>query len=105
MSHVTSVVLLTSEREEDSADVPSPPIAALQAWLRQADVGQLIRVDHLFGGWKHPQTACWGGGLNHLDVKGFLALFRTIAWRHPEQVVLLLTTEEEPTLVMRAVPQ
>ena len=55
MSHVTAVVLMFSCLEEDNSDVPSPPLAELQAWLRRADVGQLVAVDGLFGGWKHPR--------------------------------------------------
>jgi hypothetical protein len=26
--------------------------------LRRADVGQLVAVDELFGGWKHPGIVC-----------------------------------------------
>jgi hypothetical protein len=106
MSRVTAVVLMMSDREEDSPDVPSPALAALQAWLRRADVGQLVAVDHLFGGWKHPGTACLGGGFNHLDVDGFAELFREQEWRHSEQTVLLLTTEDEQArVVIPALPR
>jgi hypothetical protein len=99
MSHVTAVVLMFSGLEEDSPDVPPPPLAGPQAWLRQADIGQLVAVDGLFGGWKHPGIACFGGGFNH--VEGFVAVFREQEWRHPEQVVLVLTTEDEHSVVVR----
>lgn len=101
MSHVTAVVLVCSGLEEDSLGVPPPPIAALQAWLRRADVGQLVALDQLFGGHKDPQVMCLGGGFNHLDVEGFIDVFREQEWRHPGQVVLVLTTEDEPSIVMR----
>lgn len=101
MSHVTAVVLVFSGLEEDSRDVLPPPVAELQAWLRRADVGQLVAVDHLFGGWKHPGIACLGGGFNYLDVESFAAVFRAQEWRHPEQALLILTTEDEPTVVVR----
>jgi hypothetical protein len=101
LSHVTAVVLMFSGLEEDSPDIPPPPLAELQAWLRRADVGQLVAVDGLFGGWKHPGIACFGGGFNHLDVEGFVAVFREQEWRHPEQAVLVLTTEDEPSVVVR----
>ncbi len=98
---MTAVVLVLSGLEEDSSDVPSPPLAELQAWLRRADVGQLVAVDHFFGGWKHAGIACFGGGFNQLDVESFAAVFREQEWRHPEQALLVLTTEDEPTLVVR----
>jgi hypothetical protein len=101
MSHVTAVVLMFSGLEEDSPDVPPPPLAELQAWLRRADVGQLVAVDERFGGWKHPGIACLGGGFNHLNVEGFVELFRAQEWRHPEQAVLVLTPEDEPAVVVR----
>ena len=50
MSHVTAVVLTFSADEEDSLGVTPPPLAALRAWLRRADVGQLVAVDQLFSG-------------------------------------------------------
>jgi hypothetical protein len=87
--------------EEDSPDVPPPPLAELQAWLRRADVGQLVAVDALFGGWKHLGIVCFGGGFNHLDVDGLVGLFHGLEWRHPEQAVLVLTTEDEPAIVVR----
>lgn len=71
MSHVTAAVLMFSGLEEDSGAVPAPPLAALQSWLRRADVGQLVAVDEMFGGWKHPGIICLGGGFNHLDVDAF----------------------------------
>lgn len=101
MSHVTAVVLICSGLEEDSLGVPPPPVAALQAWLRQEDLGQLISVDQVFGGWKDPQIMCFGGGFNHPDVAGFTSVFREQEWRHPAQVVLILTTEEQPSMVLR----
>jgi hypothetical protein len=39
--------------------------------------------------------------LNHLDVEGFLDVFYAQEWRHPGQVVLVLTTEDEPSVVIR----
>jgi hypothetical protein len=101
VSQVTAVVLTFSADEEDSLGVPPPPLAALQAWFRRADVGQLVAVDQLFGGWKHPGIVCLGGGFNHLNVGGFVELFRAQDWRHPEQAVLVLTTEDEPAVVVR----
>ena len=77
------------------------PLAAVQAWLRRAGVGKLVAVDGLFGGWKHPGIACLGGRFNHLDVEGFVAVFREQEWRHPEQAVLVLTTEDESAIVFR----
>ena len=101
MSHVTAVVLICSGLEEDSFGVPPPPIAALQAWLRRVDLGQMVSVDQVFGGWKDPQIMCLGGGFNHMDVEAFMALFREQEWRHPEQAVLVLTTEDQPSIVRR----
>jgi hypothetical protein len=101
LSLVTALVLTFSALEEDSLDVPPPGVAALQAWLRRADVGQLVAVDHLFGGWKHPGIVCLGGGFNHLAVGGFTATFLEQDWRHPEQAVLVLTTEASPAVVVR----
>jgi hypothetical protein len=102
MSHVTAVVLMLSGMEEDSEHVHSPGLAALQSWLRAHDVGQLVSIDQMFGGWKHPGITCWGGGFNHLDVEDFTAVFRQQEWRRPEQAVLVLTTEDEPSVVVRA---
>jgi hypothetical protein len=102
MSEVTTVVLICSGFEEDSLDVPPPPIAALQAWLRREDLGQLVSVDRLFGGRKGPQVVCFGGAFNHMDVAGFTAVFREQDWRRPEQVVLILTTEEQPSIVLQS---
>ena len=101
MSHVTAVVLICSGLEEDSLGVPPPPIAALQAWLRREDLGQLISVDQVFGGWKDPQIMCLGGGFNHMDLEAFMALFQEQDWRQPEQAVLILTTEDQPSIVRR----
>ena len=101
MSEVRSVVLSCSGFEEDSLDVPPPAIAALQAWLRREDLGQLVSVDRLFGGWKGPQVVCFGGAFNHMDVDAFTAGFHKQEWRHPEQIVLILTTEEQPSTVLR----
>jgi hypothetical protein len=101
MSEVTTVVLVFSGHEEDSLDVPPPAVAAIQAWLRNADVGQLNPVEHLFGGWKAPGVRCFGGGFNHLDADSFAAVFRDQEWRHPEQVVLMLTTEEASLAIIR----
>jgi hypothetical protein len=44
---------------------------------------------------------CLGGGFNHLDVDEFIDVFREQEWRHSEQVVLVLTTEDEPSIVVR----
>jgi hypothetical protein len=41
------------------------------------------------------------GGVNHLGVEGFIAVFREQEWRHPEQAVLVLTTDDLPTIVVR----
>ncbi len=101
MSHVTGVVLILIDHEEDSAAVHSPGLLALQAWLREIDVGQLVSVDEMFGGWKHPGITCWGGGFNHLDVGAFTVLFHEKEWRHPEQALLMLTMEDEPSVVVR----
>jgi len=101
MSLVTAVVLICSGLEEDNLGVPPPPIAALQAWLRRHDLGQLISVDHVFGGWKDPQIICLGGGFNHLDIEAFMALFQEQEWRLPEQTVVVLTTEDHPSIVLR----
>ena len=101
MSHVTAVVLMFSALEEDGLGIPPPSLAALQAWLRRSDVGQLVAVDQIFGGRKHPGIICLGGGFNHLDVVRFADLFLEQEWRQPEQAVLVLTTEEEPARVVR----
>lgn len=101
MSHVTAVVLMFSGFEEDSPNVSPPSLAALQAWLRRADVGQLVAVDQLFGGWKHPGIVCLGGGFNHLNVEAFVRVFRNQEWRLPGQALLVLTTEDEPAVVVR----
>jgi hypothetical protein len=37
-----------SDREEDSLGVLLPPLAALRAWLRRADIGQMIAAGQLF---------------------------------------------------------
>jgi hypothetical protein len=81
MSRITAVVLMVPDREEDSLAVPSPALAGLQAWLRRADVGQLIGVDRLFGGRKHPGIVCLGGGFDRFNVEGFLEVFRAQGWR------------------------
>ncbi len=101
MSRVTAVVLVLGGAEEDGEHVHSPGLAHLQACLREMDVGQLVSVDNLFGGWKHPGISCWGGGFNHLDVGEFVDVFRAQEWRCPEQALMILTTENEPSVVVR----
>lgn len=58
-------------------------------------------MDRLFGDHKVPQVMCLGGGFDHLDVEEFIDVFREQEWRHLEQVVLVLTTEDEPSIVVR----
>ena len=38
---------------------------------------------------------------NHLDVAAFTAVFREQEWRHPEQAELILTPEDQPSMVLR----
>jgi hypothetical protein len=59
-----------------------------------------VVADQFLGEWKHPGILCLGGGFIHLDVESSVDLFREQEWRHPEQVVLVLTTEHEPAVVV-----
>ncbi|MFC7477947.1 hypothetical protein ACFQS7_26610 [Dankookia sp. GCM10030260] len=100
MSEITGALLQFSGHEEDSLDAPFPALAALQACLRFQDVGQLHRMAHP-GGWKEPPVVAYFGGFNHLDADRFLAVFREQKWRVLEQVVLVLTMENRPSVVVR----
>ena len=101
MSDVTAVIVIFSGSAVDGVDVLLPPLIALHEWLRWADLGQLVAVDYLSSGWKHPGITCLRGGFNHLDAVQFAELFREQEWRHPEQAVLVLTTEDEASVVLR----
>jgi hypothetical protein len=48
-----------------------------------------------WGGWKNPECEVWAGALNHADLGALLARIRTMPWRYPSRVQVLLMDQEE----------
>lgn len=96
MSVVTGVVLSTSCTEEDGPNLP-----AINAWLDQRGFRPLVQVEDGFGGTKHPQLMVAGAGFNYFDDAEFAAFVMDLEWDMPEQVVLVLTREQDAAQVFR----
>lgn len=101
MSSVSGVILSICCGEEEEADITPPPIAAINAWLREERHFPLTRLDEMVGGGKHPQILIYASGINYLDEDALAEMVLAQRWDSPENVVLLINPEEGPTKVFR----
>lgn len=100
MSIVTAVILQHGVADEE-ADDSSPRVDEINAWLAARGKGPLKDLTDAFGGSKHPQIRCWGGGYNMLADREFAEFVMSRAWEEPERLVLQITQEEGPTHTIR----
>ena len=100
MSLVTNVVLLMSCGELEDSAVPDrlPALDELNAWLSEGHGGSCAGTLHEVSdhGVNRKAMECYVaiGAFNYLDVKGFIEAFRRVAWNDPEDVQLLIQTQE-----------
>lgn len=99
MSYVTGVVLqLGCGPDEDK-------IPEINKWLSNCKgefgFGPLVEVCDHAGGTKHPQVMVYVAGYNYFPEEAFRDYILSTQWADPSQVVLLMTTELNPTEVHR----
>lgn len=107
MSHVLSVVLISSiiEEEEDRPDdgrYHTSPFVFVNMRLRARPDQRgwrLAPVDEHAGGSKHLQFHVWAGGLNFCTVATIKAIVAAAPWQEPQSVVVIYEDEhdESPT--------
>lgn len=110
MSYVTGVVMQCSVVEEsaerdgpmDEDEWDYPLLDAIDRWIEDRGFRALHRVGRAASRGKHPQIEILCGGYNYFPADEFRAFVLSLPWRSPHQMVLLLTTEDEPTRLSTA---
>lgn len=73
-------------------------INALNAWLLEwpgHGTQQLREISgHALSGQKVMEIEVWAGGINYLDIEGFVRKFIEIEWNDPSEVVLIIAPQE-----------
>lgn len=102
MSHVSGIVIIASRQEEGDEERPDF-IVTINAWLaaNHGVVGAFKVIDDKFGGGKHPQLYVIGSGLNALPEDAFVDFFRSLHFVQPEDVMMILKTEDQPLKIVR----
>lgn len=99
MSVITNVILIHSGSEDYIEQVGFPdhyPIVdAVNSWLFERRHAPLCRLDQYAGGGKVFTESVYLGAFNHLDVDGLVELVRSLPWRYPESVQLLVKGEDD----------
>lgn len=95
MSVVTGIVLTVSCGEKHEA------LDLIQAWVKEKGFGPLVDVASESGGSKHPQIFIYTAGYNYFPNEEFVTFFLEIAWKYPDEVVLVLQPEDGATEVYR----
>lgn len=99
MSFVTGVTLQTSMLDgEDS----NGNLGAINQWLIDRGFGRLLPVADRYGGSMHPEVCVFGGGYNYLPCEEFIKYVLKLNWRLPSEMVMLISTNGDPTQVYRA---
>ena len=102
MSVVSGVVLCTSCVEDEAEeDGPAILLEQINKWLADRGHFKLNRVENSFGGGKHPQMHVAGGSFNYFPEDEFAAFVLGLAWRSPENVILIINPEEGATRIFR----
>ena len=95
MSHVASVILVTSGVEHDYTN-RGYLVDRLNAYLRLQYRGrEFVQVDQHAGGDKGFQNNVYLVAINYLNIERFLRVFRAIPWQLPEMVQLFIRDEHD----------
>jgi hypothetical protein len=93
MSEVTNVLLAFSILEDDDAR-----IADVNAWL-EASCGHALKSvwdnRDCYGGGKAMEAPLFAAALNYLPLDQFLAHLRTVRWKEPDCVQLILRGQHD----------
>ena len=105
MSYVTSVVLHV-DLSEDGFDCDDNlehgrRLRSINIWLRELGFGPLKELGDGAGGNKNAQVYIYCAAYNHFEDEKFLEYVKEIKFGYPEQAILLMTSESNPTVVYR----
>jgi hypothetical protein len=99
VSSVTSI-LLSFGSGECITPQPIPldnNLPTINAWLVANGHGTLNDISGTFGGEKHHEGELFAGAFNCLDVRAFVWRVRTLHWRAPDRVQILVKQPDEDT--------
>ncbi len=104
MSVVTGITLQFSCAEDfverEAAPDLYPIVGEINKWLSDKGFLPLISVEMAYGGNKHPQFCVYGGGYNYFPDDEFSGLVKSVGWRCPDDVILLLKHEDDPIQII-----
>lgn len=111
VSYVSTVVLYVSSLDGDpdhamervgiAGKTNLSPIEAVQAWLAERKMGELVDVTNQGGGNKGPEGSVFLGGFNYLDVDKFAALVCSLPWVFEFEVALVVNSNGGTTRFFR----
>ena len=94
MSHVASVILITSGIEHDYRH-GGWLIDKLNAYLEEHHERKFAQVDQYSGGDKGFQARVYLVAINYLDIPKFLEVFHSIRWGLPDFVTLMIYDDHD----------
>jgi len=98
MSYVSGIVIQISSAEE--GDEQEALLKSLEVFRNGVGIS-FKDLSNYSAGSKNPQISLFCGGFNYLEKEELLALLDSFSWYCPEQVVVTITTEDDPTEIYR----
>jgi hypothetical protein len=94
MSHVASVILITSGVEHNYRE-GGWLVDKFNAYLEERHGRRFVRVDEHSGGDKGFQARVYLVAINYLDIEAFLEVYKSITWGLPDMVQLMIRDEHD----------